>query len=515
MVLTSFVPPSSALEVRLAAHPREHRRHLHGCFSREKEEVEGEEGGSVTRLPVPRMRRRRSATTKILAGCVGVASVVDVAFTVHAAETFCGNQPIRLLPPSAPKKQFILSAIERRASAAPLATPLVKNRQPGNWFSRAVSGIFRGLNSAWETVKDTEGKAIYKLFKSQLDIFVPDFSPSSQIEADVLVEKSLWLRNLSVDPAALSLLTPLALPGLNFTSFRIVGDVQVSWRNLLRLDRDPLVFDIDAVHARLAEEPVGDAKTNEQMIQSWLKISGSSAPKPFDGKYSMLDGAVIRVKTAELSIDSPTRYGDILLHMEGLQVCAVDSQGKPADLKSLAAIACESDSEETSSEVSFFRLLQFKQFWASYQDTPKPLAANSSGTSVAPGTWLVAPTALRALSSQRRLMSDVRQSTAQSWTLQFPQRLALSTKLPLLSPAPPASPRDPRLFPFKGPPAELAISTGRPRELPPVPPSRWPRPSLRRRIGSLTLPLATAVLGAAVALFLRGLLLARCHCGHF
>ena len=109
---------------------------------------------------------------------------------------------------------------------------------------------------------------------------------STHIEADIFLQRSFWLRNLSVSPAAApclvssgpggppgitkrdakrlseaSLLIALAPPGLNFTKFWI-SDVkaremasgcdvafgclfQVSWNNLMALDSSPIVVEIE------------------------------------------------------------------------------------------------------------------------------------------------------------------------------------------------------------------------------------------------------------------------------
>ena len=111
---------------------------------------------------------------------------------------------------------------------------------------------------------------------------------STHIEADIFLQRSFWLRNLSVSPAAApchvssrgpapgvaqmsvmpssseaSLLIALAPPGLNFTKFWIsdvkarprddfrrrrtlfLAACQVSWNNLMALDSSPIVVEIE------------------------------------------------------------------------------------------------------------------------------------------------------------------------------------------------------------------------------------------------------------------------------
>lgn len=339
---------------------------------------------------------------------------------------------------------------------------------------RMVGGAAQGSASAvWGAVLSREGQLIYNLFSRQLSVFVPTFKPSQQIQGDIFMQRSFWLRNLSVDPCAVSVLLALAPPGLNFTSFW-VSDVKVSWKNLLELAECPIVVDIQSLRATAAEQPVGTDEEVEDTITQWLSISGGDQAFPFEGRYPLLDGATFRVRSVQLNITSPTRYGDVMLNVRGLEVRSVDIQGKQRDLKTLCELGLsggnttQDDEEEEAPGVekliTFSRLYECSQASARYTSQDRSFegldikVSDGADTSQPKEQFLLAPTPFAAQLTQTKIVADMRRSVTSRWKISFPGMTSLLTLPPILSPAPTPPPLDPRLFPFEAPPTEWQIS---------------------------------------------------------
>jgi len=316
-------------------------------------------------------------------------------------------------------------------------------------FDGGVGVMQDGVSSTWAAVLLKEGEFIYSLFRRQLKVFVPDFD-NLQIEADFFMQRSFWLRHFHLSPMAFSILIPLAPPGLNFTRF-YVSDIRVSWQNLFSLDQNPIVLDIESVRATAAECPAGNHTEVENMILDWLDISGTG-PAPFSGKYPLLDGATFRIQTLDLDIISPKRYGNLHLHLGGVEVRAVTANGVQLDLRSLVKQGLHKGT------ITFSRLVECHMASVKYlspnlEDRWDGLPpAGSEGEH-----FVLAPTKLAAMLTRRQLTKDLRQAVAQRWTLVFPAATRFLALPPLLCEAPELPPSDPRLCPFEEPPTEWRI----------------------------------------------------------
>jgi len=319
----------------------------------------------------------------------------------------------------------------------------------------------------------SEGQIIYNLFRRQLEVFIPTFDPSKQIEADLLMTRSFMLRDLNMSAAAFSVLIPLAPPGLNFTRFW-VSNVRVSWKNLLSLDTNPIVLDIDSVQAAAAELSAGSDAEIESLIQDWLDVCGGVKPVPFQGKYPLLDGATFRVKKIQLDICSPTRYGNLSVDLDRVEILAADSEGRQQDLSTLCRLGLD------NSTITFSRFVDCRRVSVKYVDPEEAddgresdvedneselgvIGEGRSGESLHPGKsgqdvrFLLAPTPLVALLTQKSCVEDLRRMLEQRWQLIFPDSTRISTLPPLLTPAPEPPPQDPRLFPFPAPDTEWHV----------------------------------------------------------
>lgn len=322
---------------------------------------------------------------------------------------------------------------------------------------KVVHGAAQGGASAtWQAVCASEGQFIYNLFRRQLAVFIPAFDPMTQIEADVFMQRSFYLRDLHMSPAALSVLIPLAPPGLNYSRF-FVSEVRVGWVNLLSLDENPIVLEIERVEATAAEVPAGSPQEVEHLVTTWLDTIGGNTPVPFRGRYPLLDGATFRVKRVELSVDSPTRYGRLRLALSNMEIIAVDGEGRQLGLSSLCKAGLSED------YVTFNRLIDCEQVSAHYvsgdddgslEAEPVPGVPHSG-----PGGrhYLLDPTPLAALLTQKARVEDLRHVVAQRWTLAFPGATRLHALPPLLTSAPELGPPDPRLSPFPAPATEWRI----------------------------------------------------------
>jgi len=318
----------------------------------------------------------------------------------------------------------------------------------------------------------SEGQIIYNLFRRQLEVFIPTFDPSKQIEADLIMARSFMLRDLNMSAAAFSVLIPLAPPGLNFTHFW-VSNVRVSWKNLLSLDTNPIVLEIDSVQAAVAELAAGSDTEMESLIQDWLDVCGGVKPVPFQGKYPLLDGATFRVKTIHLDIYSPTRYGNLSVDLDRAEILAADSEGKQQDLSTLCKLGLD------NSTVMFSRLVDCRRVSVQYVDAiaeevdegqendvenaesnlggvfgESPRLERAEGKGI---RFLLAPTPLVALLTQKSCVDDMRRILEQRWQLSFPASTRIRTLPPLLTPAPEPPPQDRRLFPFPAPVTEWHV----------------------------------------------------------
>jgi len=290
-----------------------------------------------------------------------------------------------------------------------------------------------------------EGRFVYNLFSRQLAVFVPDFWDSTHIEADIFLQRSFWLRNLSVSPAAASLLIALAPPGLNFTKFWI-SDVKVSWNNLMALDSSPIVVEIDSVWAEVAEQPAGSEEEVEDLISRWLDVVGGVQPDPFQGKYPLLDAATFRVRHVDLLIDSPTRYGQVDVSLRGLEAKAVNKEGRQEDLMTML----EDGKNGRAGSVSMSRLVECSQASARYRWPPGHVSDDFSAD------YLLEPTPLSLLLRQIKNASDLRHILHQCYTVTLPSG-AMFLRPPFGEDVPPIPPPDPRLSPFEGPTPEWRI----------------------------------------------------------
>ncbi|CAE7645378.1 unnamed protein product [Symbiodinium sp. CCMP2592] len=296
-----------------------------------------------------------------------------------------------------------------------------------------------------QAILNGEGRFVYNLFSRQLAVFVPDFWDSTHIEADIFLQRSFWLRNLSVSPAAASLLIALAPPGLNFTKFWI-SDVKVSWNNLMALDSSPIVVEIDSVWAEVAEQPAGSEEEVEDLISRWLDVVGGVQPDPFQGKYPLLDAATFRVRHVDLLIDSPTRYGQVDVSLRGLEAKAVNNEGRQEDLMTML----EDGKNGRAGSVSMSRLVECSQASARYRWPPGHVSNDFSAD------YLLEPTPLSLLLRQIKNVSDLRQILHQCYTVTLPSG-AMFLRAPFGEDAPPIPPPDPRLSPFEGPTPEWRI----------------------------------------------------------
>mmetsp|Transcript_794 Transcript_794/g.1714 ORF Transcript_794/g.1714 Transcript_794/m.1714 type:complete len:1013 (-) Transcript_794:86-3124(-) len=210
--------------------------------------------------------------------------------------------------------------------------------------------------AAWNSAMRYEGQIIYSLFQQQLGVFIPRFQRETQIEADFIFHRSFWLRNLTASPAAFSVLLSLLPPGLNFTSC-FISDVKVSWAaNPSNLWRLPITIDVESVWATADEVPAGSEEEVEALIQNWLTLTGNRGQEvPFQGTYPLLDGATFRVARVELNVTSPTRYGNVSLQMEDLEVRAVDNRGRTRDLDLLCKSGLHGEA------IRFYRLIECKE----------------------------------------------------------------------------------------------------------------------------------------------------------
>ncbi|CAE8648571.1 unnamed protein product [Polarella glacialis] len=321
------------------------------------------------------------------------------------------------------------------------------------------------FKSAWQAMRGAmtsgEGRVVYNLFARQLAVFVPDLNPAAQIQADVFLQRAFWLRNLTVSPAAASLLTALAPPGLNFTRFWI-SDVKVSWNNLMDLESSPIVIDIDSVWADVAEQSAGSPKEIEELVNSWLKVVGGQKPEPFRGRYPLLDAATFRVRHVELGISSPQRYGHLSLCLRGLEAKAVNEDGQQLDLTTLIK------NSVNSATVRMSRRIDCSHASIQYQNPPglctplhgvSPLDdASIPSVDKSPASeFLLAPTPVTAVLMQVKNITDLRRIIRQRYDLTFPSTTRLLMLPPLFGDAPKIPPPDKRLCPFEGPSPEWNI----------------------------------------------------------
>eukprot|EP00434_Breviolum_minutum_P032729 symbB.v1.2.028942.t1/scaffold3119.1/size63149/5 len=291
---------------------------------------------------------------------------------------------------------------------------------------------------------------VYNLFSRQLAVFVPNFWDSTKIEADIFLQRSFWLRNLSISPAAASLLTALAPPGLNFTRVWI-SDAKVSWNNLMALDSSPIVVEIDSISAEASEEAAGSEEEIEDLILRWLDVCGGVQPDPFRGRYPLLDAATFRVHHVDLKINGPSRYGTLAVSMRGLEVKAVGEDGQQQDLLTML----ERSQDWENNAITMSRLVECSQASAKY--------VGSSPGGIQHGysdEYLLEPTPLRLLMQQVKNVSDMRQIFKQRNIVSVP-----SGRLLLLGPLAGAAndsvedlpPADPRLCPFEPPTPQWQI----------------------------------------------------------
>jgi len=309
-----------------------------------------------------------------------------------------------------------------------------------------------GASAAWQAMLSSEGQLIYNLFRRHLGVFVPSFDPSTQIEADVFLQRSFWLRNLSVSPAAVSALTQLAPPGLNFTRFW-VSDVRVSWKNSFLLDRSPIIVEIESMRATAGEIATGTHEEVEDIIVEWVSALGGVQSNPFEGRYPLLDGATFRVGRLELNISSPTRYGNLSVSIKDIEARAVDSEGQQGKLNEL----CTSGAHDKV--ISFSKLVDCSQASAYYVNSPSAEALVDLPDDFEPEShkFMIAPTPVSVLLTQDKNRSDMRQVLKQRTQISFPGRTAVLASPPFLSEAPAPQPFDCRLFPFPAPATEWKI----------------------------------------------------------
>lgn len=341
-----------------------------------------------------------------------------------------------------------------------------------------VSMAQGSASAAYSAVVTSEGWVIYNLFRRQLAIFVAN-GTQTRIEADFFVQRSFWLRNLTMSPAAFSVLIPLAPPGLNFTSF-FISDVRVSWT--ADRVRNPIVIEIQSVEGEAAEVPCGTDGEIENMIQDWLKINGGVQAVPFQGTYPLLDGATFRMRHVRLNIASPTRYGNLSVRLQDVELKAVDESGRQRDLKSLVQDGLDEAASPENSWMTFSRLVSAGEASVRYLGwRPRPaelelaaaaveenaalaalLAAGARGAGGSSGPagdeeFLLAPTAVELLMTQRKASQDMRLMLSQRWSLSLPGPLSVLTLPPFLTDATALPPADPRLCPFPAPALEWRV----------------------------------------------------------
>jgi len=300
-----------------------------------------------------------------------------------------------------------------------------------------------------QAILNGEGRFVYNLFSRQLAVFVPNFWDSTKIEADIFLQRSFWLRNLSINPAAASLLTALAPPGLNFTRVYI-SDAKVSWNNLMALDSSPIEVEIDSISAEASEQPAGSEEEIEDLILRWLDVCGGVQPDPFRGRYPLLDAATFRVHHVELKIDGPSRYGSLAVSMRGLEVKAVNEDGQQQDL----LMMLERSQDWENNAITMSRLVECSQASARY------VGRGPSSEQGHFSEYLLEPTPLSLLLQQIKNVSDMRQIFRQRNVISVP-----SGRLLLLGPlagavndsAEELPPPDPRLCPFDVPTPEWRI----------------------------------------------------------
>eukprot|EP00419_Tripos_fusus_P011834 CAMPEP_0172665950 /NCGR_PEP_ID=MMETSP1074-20121228/7539_1 /TAXON_ID=2916 /ORGANISM="Ceratium fusus, Strain PA161109" /LENGTH=465 /DNA_ID=CAMNT_0013482305 /DNA_START=376 /DNA_END=1771 /DNA_ORIENTATION=+ len=379
-----------------------------------------------------------------------------------------GNLGVPDLPSSLKRAQEVASWAVNRLTCWSDGCRVVLT-DGGQWVQGSLQN---GASATWSAMLLSEGQIIYNLFRRQLEVFIPAFDPSKQIEADLLMARSFILRDLNMSAAAFSVLIPLAPPGLNFTRFW-VSDVRVSWKNLLSLDTNPIVLEIDSVQAAVAELAAGSDMQIESLIQDWLDVCGGVKPVPFQGKYPLLDGATFRVKTIHLDICSPTRYGNLSVDVDRMEILAADSEGRQQDLMKLCKLGLD------NSTVTFSRLIDCRRVSVKYVDAAAGEVDEGQEKAVGDGEsdlgsvfgesphparsggnvrFLLAPTPLVALLTQKSCVEDTRRMLEQRWQLSFPAATRINTVPPLLTPAPEPPPQDRRLFPFPAPAAEWRVS---------------------------------------------------------
>eukprot|EP00913_Durusdinium_trenchii_P006499 g6108.t2 len=334
----------------------------------------------------------------------------------------------------------------REWMASPSARPLFRRPEANliHWGARATAFVTEEVPAfgALATVPATElPRDVYNLFSRQLAVFVPNFWDSTKIEADIFLQRSFWLRNLTISPAAASLLTALAPPGLNFTRV-FISDAKVSWNNLMALDSSPIVVEIDRISAEASELPA-------DLIRQWLDVCGGVQPDPFTGRYPLLDAATFRVHHVDLTITSPARYGFLSVSLRGLEVKAVNKDGQQQDLLHML----ERSQDWENNAITMSRLVECSQASARYL---------KSGVGLQDGhfsDYLLEPTPLSLLLQQVKNASYMRQIFKQRYTVSVP-----SGRLLLLGPLAgeqtedlPDVPADPRLCPFDVPTPEWRI----------------------------------------------------------
>jgi len=405
--------------------------------------------------------------------------------------------------------QSTLQLHASRHSALSKRAPIRQARQAYLGWDTVASRMSQGWEvflqdralGLWNKLTNIDDEIIYRLLREPLDTFVPGFDPPSQIQAHPILKKFVRFRNLTVSPVALSVLTGLAPAGLNFTDFWI-NEVSVEWRSLLALDRFPLVFSIDVIRATAEEVPVGNSSDIEELVARWIKVTNAGVPTPLNDRYPLLDGATINIKSVELNISSPTRYGNLSICLDGVRMLAVNEAGQPQDLDALHKDGLGDDIFRQS------KLIEFQSASVSYLDIPDgeftDHANGSLDTSMRSGSraglldtqqYLFAPMRVVALQTMGKLVTDMRLMVSQKWSLSLFGPLMISSLPPLLSPQPESQPRDPRLFPFTAPPAQWEIRSFATKS---APTSMLPHAARPKRVFE-TFFVSVAVLAVATA----------------
>ncbi|CAJ1355074.1 unnamed protein product [Effrenium voratum] len=313
-----------------------------------------------------------------------------------------------------------------------------RTKMPREAHQRSEAGSWAcGKRSFEFTTLRTKPFTVYNLFSRQLAVFVPNFWDSTHIEADIFLQRSFWLRNLTISPTAASLLIALAPPGLNFTRVW-ASDVKVSWNNLMDLDSSPLVVEIDSIWAEAAEQPAGSEQEVEDIIRNWLDVVGGVQPDPYGGRYPLLDAATFRVHHVDLTVKSPSRYGFLSVSLRGLEVKAVNDEGQQQDLVTMLDDALE------RGRLRMSRLVECSQASARYTGSDRV-------------EFLLEPTPMSVLLQQDKNIHDMRQIFKQRYTVTVPSgRLLLLEPLTGGNETPWPAP-DPRLCPFECPTPEWKI----------------------------------------------------------